>query len=65
MAAETDFAPMVQILDEPEPQVVDQLVEALMLFDISVPEQVIGVPKIAHPVLFARLLPPRRWRGSW
>ena len=41
-----DFAPMVQILDVPEPQVVDQLVAVIKL---SVPEQKIEVPKILCP----------------
>ena len=37
-----DFTPMVQILD-------DQLVDVLMLFDATIPEQVIAVPKISCP----------------
>ena len=44
-----DFAPMVQILDVLEPQMVDQLVEVLMLFDAAIPEQVVAVPKISCP----------------
>ena len=42
----TDVAPVVQILDAPVPQTVDQLVEVLRPFDTLVPEQVIDVPKI-------------------
>ena len=41
-----DPVPMVQILDVPVPQPVDQLVEVLRLIDTMVPEQVIDVPKI-------------------
>ena len=58
-----DLAPMVQILDVPMPQMVDQLVDVLKLFDNSVPEQVIAVPKISHntipqrTVLFEPQLP--------
>ena len=44
-----DFAPMVQMLDVPEAQTVDQLEDVLTLFDTSVPEQVIEVPKISCP----------------
>ena len=40
------IAPMVQILDAPVPQTVDQLVEVLRPFDTMAPEQVIDVPKI-------------------
>ena len=42
-----DFAPMVQILDVPVPQMVDQLVDVLKLLSCTaIPEQVIAVPKI-------------------
>ena len=40
------FAPMVQILDAPVPQTVDQLVEVLRPLDTVVPELVIETPKI-------------------
>ena len=42
------FAPMVQVLDEPAPQMVEQLPDVLKFFDAltPVPEQVIEVPKI-------------------
>ena len=42
------YAPMVQILDAPVPQLVEQLPDILHLFDTltPVPEQVIEVPKI-------------------
>ena len=47
-------APMVQILDAPVPQTVEQLPDVLRFFDrlSTVPEQVIEVPKILPP--FAR-----------
>ena len=37
---------MLQILDDPVPQTVVQLVDVLKIMDIPVPEQVIEVPKI-------------------
>ena len=41
-------APMVQILDAPVPQTVEQLLDVLRFFDrlTAVPEKVIEVPKI-------------------
>ena len=47
-----DFAPMVQILDLPVPQMVDQLVDVLKLLDTAIPEHVIAVPKIPHHAAF-------------
>ena len=44
-----DFAPVVQILDVPVPQMVDQLVAVLRLFEASTPEHVNAVPKISCP----------------
>ena len=46
-----DVVPMVQILDFPVPQMVEQLVDVLRFFDTlcPVPEQVIEVPKIVCP----------------
>ena len=43
------FAPMVQILDAPVPQTVEQLPDVLQFFDrlSTVPEPVIEVPKIS------------------
>ena len=41
-----ELVPMVQILDAPVPQTVDQLVEVLRPVDTMVPEQLIDVPKI-------------------
>ena len=43
-----DVVPMVQILDTPVPQMVEQLPDVLRFFDtlLPVPEQVIEVPKI-------------------
>ena len=38
---------MVQILDPPAAQMVDQLVDVLKQFDFQFPEQVIEVPKIS------------------
>ena len=50
------YAPMVQILDAPVPQLVEQLPDVLRFFDrfATVPEQVIAVPKI-----FIESVPPR------
>ena len=43
-----DVAPMVQILDSPEPQMVAQLLEVFRLLDTQSPdEQAISVPKIS------------------
>ena len=43
-----DIAPMVQILDSPEPQMVAQLLEVFRLLDTQLPdEQAIVVPKIS------------------
>ena len=43
-----DIAPMVQILDSPEPQMVVQLLEVFRLLDKQLPdEQAISVPKIS------------------
>ena len=51
-----DFAPVVQILDVPVPQTVDQLVEVLKIVDYAGPEQVIEVPKISCPVQPSRVV---------
>ena len=40
------YAPMVQILDAPVPQVVDHLMDVFKLFDTAIPEQIIAVPRI-------------------
>ena len=50
------YAPMVQIVDAPVPQLVEQLPDVLRFFDrfATVPEQVIAVPKI-----FIESVPPR------
>ena len=42
-----DFAPMVQILDSPVPQMVDYVAEALRLLDRPIAEQVIAVPTVS------------------
>ena len=42
-----EFAPMVQILDAPVPQMVDYVAEALRLLDRPIAEQVIEVPMIS------------------
>ena len=42
-----DDVPVVQILDLPVPQMVDQLVASLLHLDMPIPEQVIEVPKIS------------------
>ena len=44
-------APLVQTLDAPVPQTVDKLHDVLKLFDNSVPEQVIDVPKISQDAI--------------
>ena len=51
-----EHSPYVQILDAPVPQMVEQLVDVLQLFDALIPvaEQVIDVPKI-----FIERIPPR------
>ena len=41
-----EFAPMVQILDAPVPQMVDYVAEALRLLDRPIAEQVIEVPTV-------------------
>ena len=49
-------SPMVQILDFPVPQMVEQLVDVFRFFDTlcPVPEQVIEVPKFVCPPRAAR-----------
>ena len=42
-----EFAPMVQILDAPVPQMVDYVAQALRLLDRSIAEQVITVPTVS------------------
>ena len=42
-----EFAPMVQILDAPVPQMVDHVAEALRLLDRPIAEQVITVPTVS------------------
>ena len=51
-----DVVPMVQILDFPVPQMVEQLVDVFRFFDTLclVPEQVIEVPKFVCPPRAAR-----------
>ena len=51
-----DVVPMVQILDFPVPQMVEQLVDVFRFFDTlcPVPEQVIEVPKFVCPPRAAR-----------
>ena len=62
-----DIAPMVQILDSPEPQMVVQLLEVFRLLDTQLPdEQAVSVPKISC----SRVLPvleflSRSQRISW
>ena len=53
-----DLAPMVQILDAPGPQTVDQLVDAFRHIDIPLPEQFIEVPKLSCPARLRRLVLP-------
>ena len=51
-----DLAPMVQILDSPEPQMVVKLEDVLKIVDLFVPAQEIEVPRISSP----SCPPPRR-----
>ena len=51
-----DAAPMVQVLDTPVPQMVEQLLEVLRRLDIEVPAQVIEVPKISQDSIRERLV---------
>ena len=44
-----DFAPMVQILDAPVPQMVNRLVDVLKLSDGAIPEQVIELSMVLCP----------------
>ena len=60
-----ELAPMVQILDAPVPQSVDQLVDAIKHFDISVPELVIEVPKILCPARPSRAVLAATWWSGW
>ena len=63
-----DLAPLVQILDAPVPQMVDQLPDIEQFFRalLPVPEQVIEVPKILpDEVPCAPLRALRSWRNSW
>ena len=56
-----EIAPIVQILDAPVPQTVDQLVEVLRPLDTVVPEQVMDVPKITlHDAIPQRAVLPVR-----
>ena len=62
-----DVVPMVQILDIPVPQVVDQMVDVAKHIDIVVLERVIEVPKISCPPrpLRASLVTTQKARSSW
>ena len=52
-----DIAPMVQILDSPEPQTSEQLLEVFRLLDTHMPvEQAIAVPKITKHLIQPRLV---------
>ena len=51
-----DAEPMVQVLDTPVPQMVEQLLEVLRRLDIEVPAQVIEVPKISQDSIRERLV---------
>ena len=55
-----DLAPMVQILDDPVPLMVGQLVEVFRFLDVLVPEQVIEVPKIPQDRIPKRSVDRRR-----
>ena len=53
-----EFAPMVQILDAPVPQMVDYVAEALRLLDRPMAEQVIDVPTVSCSPCPSRSLVP-------
>ena len=53
-----EFAPMVQILDAPAPQMVDIVLDALRILVRPLAVQVIEVPKILIDVIPARSLVP-------
>ena len=55
-----DLAPVVQILDDPVPLMVRQLVEVFRFFDVFVPKQVIAVPKIPQDRISKRFVDLRR-----
>ena len=48
--------PMVQVLDIPVPQMVEQLLEVFRRLDIEVPEQIIEVPKVSLDCIWERLV---------
>ena len=51
-----ELTPLVQILDAPVPQKVEQLLEVLRRLDIEVPAQVIEVPQISQDSIRERLV---------
>ena len=53
-----EFAPMVQILDAPVPQMVDYVAEALRLLDRPIAEQTIEVPTVSCSPCPSRSLVP-------
>ena len=53
-----EFAPMVQSLDAPVPQMVDYVAEALRLLDRPMAEQVIEVPTVSCSPCPSRSLVP-------
>ena len=50
------FVPVVEVLDIPAPQMVEQLLEVFGRLDIEVPEQVIEVPKSSQDCIRGRLV---------
>ena len=61
-----DCVPVVPLIDALVPQSVDQLVDVFKHIDISVPEQVIEVPRSCVQLDFLALFsPPGRWWNSW
>ena len=53
-----ELAPLVQILDLPVPQMVDNVLDALRIPERPIAEQVVEVPKILIDVIPARSLVP-------
>ena len=61
-----ELAPLVQILDAPVPQLVDNVMDAFRFLDLPMTEQVIEVPRIScPPCLFVLVFLYRRRRNSW
>ena len=61
-----EFAPMVQILDAPVPQMGGDVTDTLQILHFPIAEQVIDVPKIScSPCPSRSLVPEPKQRNSW